>query len=141
MKNTLILILSFFTMVSCNNKAEKKNKETPIPESSIGGDKDDHGCLTAAGQTWSELKQDCIQVFNVGVRLAPIDRKSDQTVLSAFVVFNEDKSKCELFLPEIKKGTIVLPKTENESYVNQNYVYDADTSLLYIDGKIKYKKE
>lgn len=68
-------------MTACNNapkhnESEKvadqsKKEETP----SIGGSKDEHGCLVAAGQTWSEIKQGCIQVFNVGLRLNPTEKK------------------------------------------------------------------
>lgn len=35
----------------------------------IGGNKDEHGCLTAAGYTWSELRGDCIRIFEDGVRV------------------------------------------------------------------------
>ena len=35
----------------------------------IGGNKDEHGCLTAAGYTWSELRRDCIRIFEDGVRV------------------------------------------------------------------------
>ena len=37
----------------------------------IGENKDEHGCLTAAGYTWSELRRDCIRIFENGVRQQP----------------------------------------------------------------------
>ena len=35
----------------------------------IRGNKDEHGCLTAAGYTWSELRRGCIRIFEDGVRV------------------------------------------------------------------------
>lgn len=35
----------------------------PSTEESIGGNQDDHGCLTSAGYSWCEDKQKCLRVF------------------------------------------------------------------------------
>lgn len=50
----------------------------------IGGNKDEHGCLTAAGYTWSELRRDCIRIFEDGVR---VDDPSLQPSLTSYAVF------------------------------------------------------
>ena len=60
----------------------------------IGGQRDTHGCLSAAGQTWSALRGECVQVFNVAdIRL------TDPTnpTLGVFVLLSSDKKKAELF--------------------------------------------
>ena len=144
MKKMAILILSVILFAGCNNAQQSKSsekiedeaqKETP----SIGGDKDEHGCLVGAGQTWSEVKQGCIQVFNVGMRLNPVDTKEGDAVISAFVVVNDDKSKMELFLPDDKKTTIILDKVEDNLYQKNIYKYDAKKSDLYVNGTVRYK--
>ncbi|HPA25866.1 MAG TPA: hypothetical protein PLK76_03860 [bacterium] len=38
-------------------------------EQVIGGDKDEHGCLIAAGYSWCEAKQKCLRVFEEGCSL------------------------------------------------------------------------
>lgn len=35
----------------------------------IGGQTDEHGCYIAAGYTWSQLKNDCIRLFEDGIAL------------------------------------------------------------------------
>ena len=146
MKKIAFLALGVILFAGCNNAQQSKSaektdslakEETP----SIGGDKDEHGCLVGAGQTWSEVKQGCIQVFNVGTRLNPVDVKEGDAIISAFVVANDDKSKMELFLPDDNKTTIILDKTENNTYQKDTYKYDADKSDLYVNGTVKYKGE
>ena len=81
----------------------------------IGGNKDEHGCLTAAGYTWSELRRDCIRIFEDGVR---VDDPSLQPSLTSYAVFAADSSRVEVFRPspfrnEIldRKGSVWLGKT------------------------------
>jgi len=47
----------------------------------------------------------------------------------------------ELFLPDDNKTTIILDKTENNTYQKDTYKYDADKSDLYVNGAVKYKGE
>ncbi|WP_312191398.1 hypothetical protein [Sphingobacterium sp.] len=138
------LVMGLVTFTACSNgsKSSVSEKTTDQPKaeiSSIGGEKDDHGCIAAAGQTWSEIKQGCIQVFNVGFRLNPTKQREGEAVISAFVVPNDDNSKLELFLPNDSKKTIILNKVENDIYQKDSYKYDAIKSELYIDNSIAYK--
>ncbi len=96
-----LLFLAF--LAACTDKAPKS------PEA-IGGDKDTHGCLPAAGYQWSVLKNDCIRLFESGIRLDAQAAGLDTTV-SAFVVFKsaEDDAQAELFLPT-GTGSILLKK-------------------------------
>ena len=131
MKKISILVLGLLAMVSCRN--------TKNSMKAIGGDKDKHGCTGAAGQSWSELKGECVQIFNVGQRLNPIQAKEGQAVISAFVLFNTDKSKLELFLPEDKN--VILSKSEENIYKNGKYQFNSTASTLYINGKKVYQAE
>lgn len=126
-KQTILLLGLLAVMSACNNQVKKP----------IGGDKDSHGCIAATGASWSELKQNCIQVFNEGTRLNPVETKAGETVFSAFVVLNDDQSKAELFLPATKKTTIIN-KSANDLYANDTYRYDAKEGALYINGIKKF---
>jgi len=144
MKKLAFIVMTLVTLAACNN-APKHNQSEKIADQSkkeatpsIGGSKDEHGCLVAAGQTWSEIKQGCIQVFNVGLRLNPTEKKEGEAVISAFVVVSDDQSKLELFLPD-NKNTIILDKVENNVYQKDSYKYDAKKSALYENNTIKYK--
>jgi len=148
MKKTVLLSAGLFALIACNNpnntssnNTEERVKAEETPEAIVGGDRDEHGCVGSAGQTWSELRQDCIQVFNVGQRLNPIETQEGEAVISAFVVFNDDRSKVELFVSENEKPNTILDRSEGEIYQNPPYKFDAKESILYINGEKKYIAE
>ncbi|MDO4880330.1 MAG: hypothetical protein Q3983_03540 [Capnocytophaga sp.] len=138
MKKLSILTFCSLLFLSCNSNKNKPqmNENEPL----IGGQTDKHGCLISAGQTWSELLQNCIQVFNEGTRLNPLDVKGNDAVISAFVVFNSEKNKAELFLPSDEEN-VILEQTESHIYQKGKYTYNDVEKQLYIDGKITYKGE
>lgn len=43
--------------------------QTPPPM--VGNDADEHGCKASAGYRWSVLRNECIRIFEAGVRLDP----------------------------------------------------------------------
>ena len=108
-----------------------------INKKNIGGETDNHGCIAATGETWSELKQSCVQIFNIGQRLNPI-KTTGETVISAFVLFNDEESKVELFLPGNERETVVLDKSSEDLYANGMYRFDAKEKVLYVNGEKKY---
>mgnify|MGYP003365233172 CR=1 FL=1 len=147
MKKVILLSLGIGTLLftSCDNKKNQndynQNSQEQITKEDqelLGGQKDDHGCLASAGENWSELKNTCIQVFNVGKRLNPIEVSKDKAVISAFVVFNDDKSKLELFLPSDGEHHAILDKTEDNIYKDKTYTYNDKESVLYVDGVKKF---
>lgn len=144
MRKVVLLSIGIFALTACNNQknnsSENKEEQSVTEQSSVGGDKDEHGCLTAAGETWSQLTQSCIQIFNVGQRLNPIETKDGEAVISAFVLFNDDKSEAELFLPNTQSNTI-LKTTDNQNYESGEYKFDVNESTLYINNEKKYKAE
>jgi len=133
MRKTVILILGIFILASCGNTGNKSNDTEPLK--SLGSDKDEHGCINSAGYTWSIIKQECIRVWETGNRLNPIDEKE---TTSAFVVFNADKSKLELFLPNAK-STVILPLLDKGNYGTAKYMYNENNLALTIDGVVKYR--
>lgn len=144
MKKTALLSLGIFALTACNNpknnSAENAEEQTTTEQITVGGDKNEHGCLISSGETWSKIKQGCVQIFNIGQRLNPIEVNNKEAVISAFVLFNGDKSKLELFLPS-QKETIILNKEKEEIYQNDSLRFDAKESTLYINNQKKYKAE
>lgn len=143
MKKLLFLSFGVAVLFGCNNPkttSPEEMEEPVVEQKSVGGDVDEYGCLTGAGETWSELRQKCIQVFNVGERLNPVEQNKDEAVFSAFVIFDEDQSKAEVFLPK-SEGTYVLVKTEEAVYEAFSYRYDAAKKELFHEGELKYKAE
>ncbi len=54
----LVLISIYIFIFQPGEKSEKEDKG-----SLIGGQRDEHGCLTSAGYTWCEEKQKCLRIF------------------------------------------------------------------------------
>ena len=88
----------------------------------IGGNKDEHGCLTAAGYTWSELRGDSIRIFEDGVR---VDDPSLQPSLASYAVFAADSGRVEVFRPS---------PFRNEILDRKGGVWQGKTCKLYRTG-------
>lgn len=70
----------------------------------LGGDRDAHGCIASAGQSWSALKQQCIQPFdNPDIKFA--DPGND--TLAVYVLLSSDKSRAEVFASGVPENTIL----------------------------------
>ncbi|WP_353184056.1 hypothetical protein [Parapedobacter lycopersici] len=138
-KKIALLGLCILAFAACGNRqtsADATQNSVTEPQA-VGGEKDEHGCLPSTGSTWSELRQDCIQVFDVGVRLNPVNSQEGEAVFSAFAVFNDDRSKLELFLPEDGEKPI-LTRSGDVSYQNGAYRFDTKDSSLYINGSKQF---
>lgn len=59
----------------------------------VGGDRDDHGCLSTAGYTWSDALHDCVRVWEVGDRF-------DDGPRSIYVIYSTDSMYAEIFTAE-----------------------------------------
>lgn len=80
------------------------------------------GCLTAAGYTWSELRGDCIRIFEDGVR---VDDPSLQPSLASYAVFAADSGRVEVFRPS---------PFRNEILDRKGGVWQGKTCKLYRTG-------
>ena len=89
-------------MLSCKHTEETTaaDARTTVKDSTIAGaDQDEHGCLASAGFTWSKMYKDCVRMFT-GMQLTPVDQPNNEDeTLSAYVLFSEDKSQAEVFMP------------------------------------------
>lgn len=59
----------------------------------VGSDRDEHGCISSAGYTWSYALHDCIRLWEAGTRF---DAGPEQT----YVVFSADSTFAEIFSGE-----------------------------------------
>ncbi|MFC2305163.1 MAG: hypothetical protein ACFNT5_08330, partial [Cardiobacterium hominis] len=70
------------------------DEEPSAAPAALGGDKDTHGCLPTAGQSWSKLRHACIQPFDVAdIRL----QDPENATLALYIILAADKSQAELF--------------------------------------------
>ncbi|WP_194765773.1 hypothetical protein [Tamlana sp. I1] len=134
MKKAGLLFFGIFILISCGNTSKSKDSDINT-QKIVGNDKDEHDCVGSAGYTWSELKQDCVRLFEAGQRLNSV---IDETEKPVFVLFNDDQSKLELFLPN-EKSTVILSALEKGKYTSGNYNYIINTKTLMINGKPAYK--
>jgi len=119
MKQIVMLLFSLLFLSNCQQKQSKDTTtaDTLSKAEMVGNDLDKHGCKGSAGYTWSVVKNDCIQVFNAGVRLDPQDSTLNQT-LSAFAVFaideKENEFEVEIFLPSLNDSTLILKPIKDD---------------------------
>lgn len=142
MKTSLILAFAMAFIAACTNQNSEEKNEVNDPQI-VGGDEDEHGCKPSAGYQWSEIRKDCIRLFETGIRLNPVDKSLEQS-LSAFVVFAADSSmqqQVELFVPSNQHSVFLTKKEtglewENEAYVlalekNKYMLMTKKQSVLY----------
>ncbi|WP_261510199.1 hypothetical protein [Chryseobacterium paludis] len=92
----------------------------------LGSDRDKHGCIGSAGYTYSQIKKDCIRLFEQKVLLKEANPKGSYTS-NAAVVFSEDHKKAEIFLPT-SKGSVILSRTT--SYKNTTVYKKGGLTLI-----------
>ncbi len=96
----------------------------------LGGNRDEHGCLLSAGYTWSEVKKDCIRLFESGIRT----KATNGSNRTAFIVFSPDSSQIELFFSD-KQTTEILNRHKLPSGESAWNIEDDDTKNVKItDG-------
>jgi len=141
-----ILILTYLIMACNTNTTTQQDDSLKVepaqtPPPMVGNDADEHGCKGSAGYRWSVLRNECIRIFEAGVRLDPVAKHLEQS-LSAFVVIKTDSSdqEIELFVPHDEQ-TIIVKKEATDKWKNDKYlltkvkdtysIEDANKKLLY----------
>lgn len=118
--STLLLVLLF--ACSCKYVDQKEDIDetqnaTASRDSSVVNDKDENGCLASAGYVWSKVNKECIKGFS-GIQLNPIDKPDNEDeTLSAYVLFNEDASQAEVFLPKDTTSVVLTRKSEGQPWI------------------------
>lgn len=119
-KQWVILVALFLTMA--NHKASAQQIEM------VGNDSDAHGCKASAGYTWSEVRKECVRIFEVGSEFLAYGSNKDET-LAAFVVVSADKKQVEAFLPPTYMQNPVILKACKK----KKTIFESADKLVRID--------
>lgn len=129
MKKLFLFAATLFLFASCeyilkdrdDDEVEIKTQKRIV----LGTDKDAKGCVISAGYRWSVLRNECIRVFEEGFRLNKIEElKGDTVAKSAFVIFEENGNRAELFLPDGTPAVILTRDTKDGPYKNKSWMLE-----------------
>ena len=93
----------------------------------VGGDRDVHGCIGSAGYTYSQIKNDCVRVFEQKIKLKDVSSDKSYTSMTA-VIFSKDMKRAEIFIPDGKAKSIILDREgkgkiwKSGSHIKESYV-------------------
>lgn len=118
-----LTISSFVVLLICDTtKVSAQTVTIMSKEQLVGGDRDKHGCIGSAGYTWSNIQNKCVRIFEVGIRLNPSQLEPNQAVISAFILFNKNQRKAELFISNQKSIILSRKTTRDHSFwANKNF--------------------
>lgn len=150
MKKLALLSAISFVLFSCDGilKDRSRDNSEAVTDKNVvvGTDKDAHGCVGSAGYRWSKLREECVRVFEEGYRLNSIEElKGESIVKSAFVLFEEDGDRAELFLPNEEEAVMLTREKEGSPYkggnwsleLNKKYSLKNSGQLLYAGAEIQ----
>ncbi|PJG83871.1 hypothetical protein [Caviibacterium pharyngocola] len=92
-----IALLSALSLTACSAQTDN----SPIL---VGGEKDEYGCLPAAGYSWSKLKQECVQPFSIAD--IKLDDPANDT-LAVYVILSADRSQAEVFAADFPSSRLL----------------------------------
>ncbi|WP_396174038.1 hypothetical protein [Flavobacterium sp.] len=126
MKKIATIFIFSIIIYSCkltdeNDVEEKVVKNTTTKDSTVVNDKDENGCLSSAGYVWSKVNNECVKGYS-GIQLNPMNvaNNEDETA-SAYVLFNEDASMAEVFLPNDTTSIVLTRSTEGKPWVYKDW--------------------
>ncbi|ASK29856.1 hypothetical protein CEY12_06920 [Chryseobacterium sp. T16E-39] len=117
MKKTILLSAMFLGSLAF------AQKQAPV----VGGDRDVHGCKGSAGYTYSQIKNDCVRVFEQKIKLKEVGSDKSYTTMTA-VIFSKDMKRAEIFIPDGNAKSIILAREgkskvwKSGSYIKESYV-------------------
>jgi hypothetical protein len=127
MKKITSIILILLIVSSCKledkntNIQEQKNTRTFAKDTLVVNDKDENGCLAAAGYVWSKVNKECVKGFS-GIQLNPLNKANNKDeTLSAYVLFNEDASLAEVFLPKDTTSIVLTRGSEGTPWIYKEW--------------------
>lgn len=143
----LFTFLCLFCAFACTEipkkdapQAVKVETPTTVDVPIVGNDVDEHGCKPSAGFSWSVVKNECIQIFNSGIRLEAKAADVDKTT-SAFIVFKSetDDAQAELYLPSEKKSILLAKDKKNGAgkWTNTDYVLSQWKGMYTLENSKK----
>ncbi len=150
MRKLITLALILF-VAGCGHRTKKQDiGQGQASADSIvrtGADRDNHGCIGSAGYTWSEVRQECIRLWEVGVQVFPVEASTSDTnaITVGYIVFSEDSARVELFFPNQAPEILErrsLPNggyawniedddTKNVRQINSTWIVEQRGKLIY----------
>ena len=105
-----------------------------------GSDRSAEGCIGSAGYTWSQLRQECVRLFEAGVPLYNVEDPASTSV--AYVVGGGATEPLELFLPDRSSGVLMFFRGGGWHDDDGRYsLTNTDNDVLELrdsDGKLIY---
>ena len=102
----------------------------------VGNDRDEHGCLSSAGYSWSYALHNCVRVWEVGERYAHGNR-------TAYLIMSPDSTFAEIF-PE-GQSQIVCKRVKGQNLWRQRKTHESVTmeggALTLHLGDVDYRKD
>jgi len=150
MKKSLFVLVLLFVLFSCKERSKPtvdnllKNDQT---ENIVVDEQTDaEGCLTSAGYIHSKIKNDCVRLFDIGIRLNPKSNPTNENaVLVAYLILSDDAFEAEVFLPSEEESVMFLRTEEGQPWIyqdwqlvaNEGYVLTKNDEVLFAgDGLI-----
>lgn len=93
----------------------------------LGGDRDVHGCIGSAGYTYSQIRNNCVKVFEQKIKLKEVGSDKSYSTMTA-VIFNKNMNRAEVFIPEGAAKSIILEREgkskiwKSGSHIKETYV-------------------
>lgn len=117
-----VLIVSSCRLIDQQDDAnEKPTVAVTTKDSTMVNDKDENGCLASAGYVWSKVNKECVKGFS-GIQLNPTGKQDNQDeTLSAYVLFNEDASQAEVFLPKDTASIVLTRGAEGKPWILKDW--------------------
>ncbi len=129
-KTTALSLILMFAFFSSNAQ------QAPM----TGNDRDVHGCIGSAGYQWSALKNECIRLFESGIRLDAKAKNLDKS-FSTFVVFKSatEDNTVEVFIPKIKNSIILKKAGKNDAgtWKNKQYTLTLRKGMYSLENSSK----
>ncbi|MFN3755916.1 MAG: hypothetical protein ACK4RM_03070 [Flavobacterium sp.] len=140
-----LFIFTLILLSSCKDlevvKEEDFNEIDTLSISLVGADKDENGCLSTAGYTWSVLKQECVRLFEVAFVLPPIQSPElNDAVMVSYVLVSTDGLKAEVFFPGEEESIIFNRPIIGQPWTHESWTLIADEGFsLLFENTPKYK--
>ncbi|REC80010.1 hypothetical protein DRF60_03230 [Chryseobacterium elymi] len=131
MKKTILLCTMFLGFLAFTQQ------KSPV----LGGDKDVHGCRGSAGYTYSQIKNDCVRVFEQKIKLKEVNSDKSYTSMTA-VIFSKDMKKAEVFIPYENAKSIILERGgKNKMWKSGSHIKEAYVLVPFKKKGYQLKKD
>lgn len=114
----LLFICAALISISCQSTSKTTSLQNDTTEL-LGSVKDQEGCLTSAGYTWSQLKEECIRPFELGIELYNLNTSTSYQT-AAYILVDSIQREAEVFVAEANQS-VLLEKDSTDTYTNGKF--------------------